>query len=228
MQTRLRSIAAALVPAFGIALGAVAMPSNAAMRADVAALVGVNVTDGNGRRFGTVQNVMLDDDGRMATLLVKKRNHETEALRVDIDAAVAARRGTDLILLVGEGDTRYSDPAPGRYVEPAREVYAGSEWSPRIKMSTDARLNRLLGVTVVDWNGRSLGQVESVATANFGQGEKAYAIVEPHAGTKPLVVPLGDFGRVIDRVDAPDRLQADEIVVNREDGIGYITMPAYR
>jgi len=251
-MTKLKSIAAAVLPALGLAMGATAFEAGAAMREDVARLIGVHVTDGNGNRFGTIQNVMLDDDGRQATLVIMKRNGESEVLRVDSEAAVASRRGNDLILLVNnEPTTRYSGRQPG-YVERepnyavrdpsyvARDPsYAvrepnvisapGLEWDSRIKMSSDRRLNQLIGVAVMDSRGNSIGSVERVATANFGSGEKAYAIVDPTVGTQPLVVPLGDFNSVVYRVGAPNRYnQPLEIIMNREDGMGYIPTPGLR
>lgn len=252
MKSRLKSIAAAVLPTLGLAMGATAFEAGAAMREDVARLIGVHVTDGSGNRFGTIQNVMLDDDGRQATLVIMKRNGESEVLRVDSAAAVASRRGNDLILLVNnEPTTRYADRDPGyivrepgyvarepgyvarepQYVVRESNVISApvTEWDSRIKMSSDRRLNQLIGVPVLDSRGNSIGSVEKVATANFGSGEKAYAIVDPNVGTQPLVVPLGDYGSVVYRVGSQNRnSQPLEIIMNREDGMGYIPAPGLR
>lgn len=244
MKSRLKSIAAAMLPAMGLAIGATAFEAGAAMREDVARLIGVHVTDGSGNRFGTIQNVMLDDDGRQATLVILKRNGESEVLRVDSHAAVSSRRGNDLILLVNSepvtpyaGRERGYIARPGYVVGEPRYVVRDPDvisppavkWDPRIKMSGDRRLNLLIGVPVMDARGYSIGAVERVATANFGSGDKAYAIVDPNVGTQPLVVPLGDYGAVVYRVDSQNRNdQPLEIIMNRENGMGYIPAPGLR
>ena len=217
---KLKQLVNVALPVMGLTLATAALDTQAATPREARTLIGVNVDDTAGRRIGTIRNVELDRSGDQATFIIDTATG-TEVLRVPVDAALAARRGNTLMLIRGSSvGASYGVPSTVYVAAPT------TRWNPSVTFSNDRRLNRLIGAPVEDLNGASIGEVERVALVDTAEGEKAFAVVEPTYGNRPLVVPLGHTDTVISSITAARPYDAPlEVVVNREDGTGYIPMP---
>jgi len=212
MNLKLKTLAAAVIPALGIGIAGAGMD----LASQSHELIGAQFHQ-DGQPAGTIQAITFDPGSAQATLTVAD--------------ATGTRRD---VALKGDTPVVGENPAPAVVATPTVPAEASAVTTTtglgapaEITLRPDSRMNKLIGARVSDEQGRSLGKVTSVSVAETMTGSQVFARVEQGAGIDAQIVALGQPDMVAALVNTPVR-EADmpvDVVFNRSNRDADILTP---
>lgn len=164
-------------------------------------LAKAGILDRRGSRVGEVEDLLVNPaDGKLAAIVIKfiPAWHDPASL-VAVPPASLGRKGAAYVANFEASDMR---PATASSSPPPAAAKPAA--APKGPEGTDVRLTKLIGTTVVDHEGKTIGEVRDLAI-----DAKTYQVTQIHVAAADRVMAVPTAGRAIRVLDGKVMLDAD-------------------